>query len=480
MNGQLWFYQDKGKNKVSQPAVNLEGCSVLPDPSPEHLYSFRIDLDGTQIATLEAKTSADMGHWLGLLLSQTGTKTDPEDLTYDYVNSERVSSIVNAAKTSLYLMLRRYSESNTYIDTLPALPQNSDELYDDVASIADAEDPEENTLPNCDDENNLQDHKATQPDIAKDPENTEQETDNRIYLDLIPMHSFLYTSCGVKASPPPKEASRVCPIPGEVQKDSPCHVKEVKVTSTNCTEPDSSPVLNGPDSTSSSSKPDQQRSQSPAAIQPQTQPVKTPSESREISKRSSLGFPQAFNLPKAQIHKGPTSQTAAAVLPHSPQPARPKAHTIGASSAVEIKLGKNRTEADMRRYIDERDRLEKEREEVRSSLANLKKEKRETKEELSTCQGTACCFITVTCHCCEVSVKVLTGSCLVSSDPKRQATLEASLKQKEEACREAEHRRVEVELRLVEVKESLKKVESGPFTLGTTLDSSLQDPPMVS
>ncbi|XP_047232615.1 actin filament-associated protein 1-like 2 isoform X4 [Girardinichthys multiradiatus] len=427
-NGQLWFYQDKGKNKVSQPAVNLEGCSVLPDPSPEHLYSFRIDLDGTQIATLEAKTSADMGHWLGLLLSQTGTKTDPEDLTYDYVNSERVSSIVNAAKTSLYLMLRRYSESNTYIDALPALPQNSDELYDDVASIADAEDPEENTLPNCDDENNLQDHKATQPDIAKDPVNAEQETDNRIYLDLIPMHSFLHTSCGVKASPPPKEASRVCPIPGEVQKDSPCHVKEVKVTSTNCTEPDSSPVLNGPDSTSSSSKPDQQRSQSPAAIQPQTQPVKTPSESREISKRSSLGFPQAF----------------------SPQPARPKAHTIGTSSAIEIKLGKNRTEADMRRYIDERDRLEKEREEVRSSLANLKKEKRETKEELSTCQ-----------------------------DPKRQATLEASLKQKEEACREAEHRRVEVELRLVEVKESLKKVESGPFTLGTTLDSSLQDPPMT-
>ncbi|MEQ2177728.1 hypothetical protein GOODEAATRI_006595 [Goodea atripinnis] len=142
-NGQLWFYQDKGKNKVSQPAVNLEGCSVLPDPSPEHLYSFRIDLDGTQIATLE--------------------------------------------------------------------------------------DPEENTLPNCDDEDNLQDHKATQPDNAKDPANAEQETDNRIYLDLIPMHSFLHTSCGVKASPPPKEASRVCPIPGEVQKDSPCHVKEVKV-----------------------------------------------------------------------------------------------------------------------------------------------------------------------------------------------------------------------------------------------------------
>lgn len=65
-------------------------------------------------------------------------------------------------------------------------------------------------------------------------------------------------------------------------------------------------------------------------------------------------------------------------------------------------------------------------------------------------------------------------------DPKLQASLEARLKQKEEACREAESRRVEVELRLVEVKESLRKAEAGPFTLGTTLDSSLLDTPGVS
>lgn len=60
----------------------------------------------------------------------------------------------------------------------------------------------------------------------------------------------------------------------------------------------------------------------------------------------------------------------------------------GSPSAVEGKLGKNRTEADLRRYLDERDRLEKEREEVRASLANLKREKREIKEELSGCHGT--------------------------------------------------------------------------------------------
>lgn len=54
---------------------------------------------------------------------------------------------------------------------------------------------------------------------------------------------------------------------------------------------------------------------------------------------------------------------------------------------MEGKLGKNRTEADLRRYLDERDRLEKEREEVRASLANLKRAKREIKEELSSCHG---------------------------------------------------------------------------------------------
>lgn len=435
--GQLWFYHDKSKNKVSQPAVSLGGCRVLPDPIPEHLYSFRINMDGSQLATLEAKTSADMGHWLGLLLSQTGGKTDPEELTYDYVNAERISSIVNAAKTSLYFMQRRYSEPNNYIDTPPSMPHNSDELYDDVASIADPEDADEYVLPESED-NNPQEQFETCTQDSKDSEGTEQDPDNRIYLDLVPVRSFLHTSCGGKA-PPAKETSRESPVPVE---DPASQIKEA--ISTSLTEPDSSPVVNGTSSTSITSKPEPELPQTPPP--PQPQPVKTSSQSQETPKRNSVGISQAFTSPGVQINKGQTVSTG---LPHSPVPLRPKAHTIGCPGAVEGKLGKNRTEADMRRYIDERDRLEREREEVRSSLGNLKKERRETKEELSACQ-----------------------------DPKQQASLEARLKQKEEACREAENRRVEVELRLMEVKESLKKVESGPFTLGTTLDSSLQDSPM--
>ncbi|XP_074518706.1 actin filament-associated protein 1-like 2 isoform X2 [Halichoeres trimaculatus] len=437
-NGQLWFYQDKGRNKVSQPAVTLGGCSVLPDPSPEHLYSFRIDLDGAQLATLEAKTSADMGHWLGLLLSQTGTKTDPEELTYDYVNAERISCIVNAAKTSLYFMQRRYSEPNTYIDTPPSISHNSDELYDDVASLADPEDTEESGLPDSED-NNLQEQNET---CSEDKKDSEEDPESRIYLDLVPVRSFLHTASGNKPAAP-KDISTHSPVVADDQKNQTSQIKEVSATA----EPEPTPVLNG--TSSAANKPEQERPPTPITQQQQTQPGKTLLQNQETPKRT-LEIPQAFGSPSsgAQIHnKGLVVQNAAG-FPQSPQPLRPKSHTIGCPGTYEVKLGKNRTEADMRRYTDDRDRLEKEREEVKSSLANLKKQRRETKEELSACQ-----------------------------DPKQQALLEARLKQKEEACREAERRRVEVELQLVEVKECLKKVESGPFTLGTTLDSSLQDTP---
>lgn len=52
------------------------------------------------LVTSQAKSSEEMGHWLGLLLSESGSKTDPEEFTYDYVDADRVSCIVSAAKNS--------------------------------------------------------------------------------------------------------------------------------------------------------------------------------------------------------------------------------------------------------------------------------------------------------------------------------------------------------------------------------------------
>ncbi|XP_077358381.1 actin filament-associated protein 1-like 2 isoform X1 [Festucalex cinctus] len=430
-NGQLWFYQDKNKSKVSQPAVKLEGCQVSPDPSPEHLYSFRIDMSGTQLATLEAKTSAVMGHWLGLLLSQTASKTDPEELTYDYVNAERITSIVNAAKTSLYLMQRRYSEPNTYIDALPSAPQNPDELYDDVASIADPEDIVAGSLPQGE-EKDIEGHNEMSEGNPKEQAAQDEDPENRVYLDLVPVRSFLHTVAGGGKESPPQETSGESPEPLQEQKDPLSPTKEVSPN--NLPEPDAAPTLND----SSCAKAEEEHSTSPTTqTQRQTPPnSKTLPQSQEPAKRtlSSSGVPKALTL-----------QTTSG-FPLSPQPLRPKAFSTGCPGSVEGKLGKKRTEADLLRYSDERERLERQREEVRSSLASLKKERRETKEELNACQ-----------------------------EAKQQASLEARLKQIEEASRQAEQRRVEVELQLVEVKESLKKVEAGPFTLGTTLDSNLQD-----
>lgn len=57
------------------------------------------------------------------------------------------------------------------------------------------------------------------------------------------------------------------------------------------------------------------------------------------------------------------------------------------SGFVEIKLGKNRTEAEVKRYTEEKERLEKKKEEIRGHLAQLRKEKRELKETLLKCTG---------------------------------------------------------------------------------------------
>uniref|UniRef100_A0A672KU47 Actin filament associated protein 1 like 2 n=2 Tax=Sinocyclocheilus grahami TaxID=75366 RepID=A0A672KU47_SINGR len=409
---QLWIYNDKSKSKVAQQPLSLEGCMVLPDPSPEHLYSFRIRMDGEELATLEAKSSADMGHWLGLILSQTGTKTDPEDLTYDYVNSERISSIVNAAKTSMYLMHRRYSEPNTYTDSPPSDPHTCDDIYDDVPST----------------ENEQEEVQEVQNGSEEGTASGEENGKDRVYLDLIPVRSFLHTSSGRVS--PQTELS-----PSSAPQDDQLHSKEIETSETSL--PSSTENLDPP----------------PVANRMDTDPSPAPNLLVQTQRISFLGQ-------ESQKRASPTllpSQTQTLPqTPQSPSTSRGRAASTdrfleklkfspaAGPGSVEVKLGKNRTEADVRRYTDERDQLDREREEVKNTLATLRKDRREVKEELSSCQ-----------------------------DPTQQASLEARLKQMEETCREAERRRVEVELSLMEVKENLRKVEAGPFTLGTTVDSSL-------
>ncbi|XP_072562695.1 actin filament-associated protein 1-like 1 isoform X2 [Paramormyrops kingsleyae] len=104
------------------------------------------------------------------------------------------------------------------------------------------------------------------------------------------------------------------------------------------------------------------------------------------------------------------------------------------------KYGKTRAEEDARRYRCEEEALEKEKENIRNTLLSLRKEKREVREELKSPTG------------------------------RPQKLLEARLAQLEECCREKEGQRVDLELKLTEVKENLKKSLAGGM-LGASVES---------
>ncbi|XP_045424794.1 actin filament-associated protein 1-like 2 isoform X2 [Lemur catta] len=383
----LHFYQDRNRSKVAQQPLSLVGCEVVPDPSPDHLYSFRILHKGEELAKLEAKSSEEMGHWLGLLLSESGSKTDPEEFTYDYVDANRVSCIVTAAKNSLLLMQRRFSEPNTYIDGLPSRDRQ-EEPYDDVelSELTATVEPAAEATP-----------------AADAPGESEPD---RVYLDLTPVKSFLHGPSGAQAqasSPPAPhldnlaEALPADPGPGPTP-DEPC--------------------LKSPET------PEEQRqldSPEPEEASPRNTTVKIQTEQQKIS------FPSS--CPDAVVA--------------TPAGASPPVKDRLRVPAAEIKLGKNRTEAEVKRYTEEKERLEKKKEEIRGHLAQLRKDKRELKETLLKC-----------------------------TDKGVLASLEQKLREIDEECRVEESRRVDLELNIVEVKDNLKKAEAGPVTLGTTVDTT--------
>ncbi|XP_067565421.1 actin filament-associated protein 1-like 2 isoform X13 [Pseudorca crassidens] len=381
----LYFYQDRNRSKAAQQPLSLVGCEVVPDPSPDHLYSFRILHDGEELAKLEAKSSEEMGHWLGLLLSESGSKTDPEEFTYDYVDADRVSCIVSAAKTSLLLMQRKFSEPNTYIDGLPS-QHHQELLYDDVEVselTAVGEAPEE-AAP------------ATDAPSEPDPD--------RVYLDLTPVKSFLHGTSGAQAR---------APSPTLPQPDPPAEALPADLNPT----PDE-PLMVSPENPELQM---QQESQEPEEPSLGITAVKIQTEQQKIS------FP-------------PSCPDTVPITPAGASP--PVKDRLKATNA-EIKLGKNRTEAEVKRYTEEKERLEKKKEEIRGHLAQLRREKRELKETLLKC-----------------------------TDKGAAASLEEKLKEIDEECRVEERRRVDLELSIVEVKDSLKKAEAGPVTLGTTVDTT--------
>ncbi|XP_071605568.1 actin filament-associated protein 1-like 2 isoform X5 [Heliangelus exortis] len=406
-DGHLHFYQDKNRSKLAQQPLSLAGCEVIPEPSPDHLYSFRILQNGEERLILEAKSSEEMGHWLGLLLSESGSKTDPEEFTYDYVDADRVSCIVSAAKNSFFLMQRKYSEPNAYIDNLPKGRMQQEELYDDV------------DLPDLPLE-----------EVPKSESKLEGDQD-RVYLDLTPVKSFLHCAGKKSCQPSPLSSPSLERAASKAATESPAETAPLAKDAEPCskaTETSEEKHLEKPE-------PDEASPRIPAIkIQMQQQNIAFPQPAPEpLAGTGTAGTGTAGIGTAGTGTVGTGTVGSPQLLPaHRPKMPLPAA-------AVETKLGKNRTEAEVKRFTEEKERLEKEKEEIRAQLTQLRKERRELKETLA-------------------------GS--------TDKSLEQRLKEIEEECKRKESRRVDLELSLVEVKENLKKAESGPVTLGTAVDTT--------
>ncbi|XP_042193927.1 actin filament-associated protein 1 isoform X4 [Callorhinchus milii] len=112
-----------------------------------------------------------------------------------------------------------------------------------------------------------------------------------------------------------------------------------------------------------------------------------------------------------------------------------------ASNADQYKYGKNRVEADAKRLQSKEEELKKQKEMLRMRLAQLRKDKRDVRAAIEACTG-----------------------------KKSQVALETKLKKLEDECKVKETERVNLELELIEVNESLKKALAGGPTLGLTIE----------
>uniref|UniRef100_H3A751 Actin filament-associated protein 1-like 1 n=1 Tax=Latimeria chalumnae TaxID=7897 RepID=H3A751_LATCH len=111
------------------------------------------------------------------------------------------------------------------------------------------------------------------------------------------------------------------------------------------------------------------------------------------------------------------------------------------SNANQYKYGKTRAEEDAKKYLSEKQKLEKEKEVIRIELNALRKEKKELKEALKMTAG--------------MKVKAL----------------EEKISVLDEKCKLKEKERVDLELILTEVKENLKKSLAGGPALGLAADN---------
>uniref|UniRef100_A0A3Q3VJ32 PH domain-containing protein n=1 Tax=Mola mola TaxID=94237 RepID=A0A3Q3VJ32_MOLML len=134
-DNQLLLHKDRDDLKSHIASLPLRGCEVSPGLDHKHPFAFRLLRNGQEVAVLEASSSEVMGRWLGVLLAETGSTTDPATLHYDYIDVETTANVIQLAKQSFCFTSKRAVSPNPYLDNPVngyACPTGMALHYDDV------------------------------------------------------------------------------------------------------------------------------------------------------------------------------------------------------------------------------------------------------------------------------------------------------------------------------------------------------------
>ncbi|XP_060511472.1 actin filament-associated protein 1 isoform X3 [Panthera onca] len=374
-DNKLIFHKDRTDLKTHIVSIPLRGCDVIPGLDSKHPLTFRLLRNGQEVAVLEASSSEDMGRWIGILLAETGSSTDPGALHYDYIDVETSANVIQTAKQTFCFMNRRGVSTNPYLGSTSngyAHPSGTALHYDDVPCINGSWDPEDGP-----------------PASRARGLGEEVLYDNAVLYDNLPSPKIFarYPPADRKASRP--SADRL----------SCNHYKYP------------------PSCTQSATNTSSLGRASSVGLSSQLKGKKPPA--------ASGGVPGKGKTPSSQQKQADSASS----VKRTP------------SNADQYKYGKNRVEADAKLLQSKQEELLKRKETLRNRLAQLRKERKDLRAAIE-----------------------------VNAGRKPQAVLEGKLKRLEEECKQKEAERVNLELELTEVKESLKKALAGGVTLGLAIE----------
>uniref|UniRef100_UPI003AAE361C actin filament-associated protein 1 isoform X2 n=1 Tax=Centroberyx gerrardi TaxID=166262 RepID=UPI003AAE361C len=374
-DNQLLLHKDRDDLKSHMASLPLRGCEVSPGLDHKHPFAFRLLRNGQEVAVLEASSSEAMGRWLGVLLAETGSTTDPAALHYDYIDVETTANVIQLAKQSFCFTSKRAVSPNPYLDNPVngyACPTGMALHYDDV--------PINGTDPEA---------------LYSSPATGGRQLKEEAHYE----NADLYENM-----PSPKLAARFSPKPSS-------------------------------SSTTSSST--------------SAGHYKTPVS--KISSKFLAADAKAKDGTKLKGKKGSVTNGTASKQKADQKNQAKKNGVNGTngtasvkrnnSNAEQYKYGKNRVEADAKRLQSKEEELMKRKQEIRNRLTQLKKDRKDLRTAVEAAAG-----------------------------KRSHASLSERLKKVEDECKQKEEERVNLELELTEVKESLKKALSGGVTLGLTIE----------